>query len=480
MNLQEWDKRDTEFTAELVQKCVTKLNRGEPINPTKDIVPEWEDLSDKNYTVWPTPGNPQTAEEYPNANLSQMLACGQYDYVLFPLHPLPNLNQFKYNYGLGSSRGCRITYEQLKQLVERKTVRPYLNSAPIYYRSRFYEEIFKVCESQGYLPPFVPERTSRLMERIKLSELAWRSNVSLSEGWVETVHRLHPHYVIKNCEDEIRKHLDRDALEEILAEHHYLDYEEVVRSGGSFLYSLRVYGLESLANVSMNIMKEFPQIGFRVLNGYWHFLIAPIGTALSCRDYDVSQVEAMSFLELLPSVTPYWKDILSSSPSASSLISPSLEMRLVRLEGGELLRLIADPEVEMKTSRVEFNIAMNRMDLKEALTKFRRIDEIMRERYNKKLEDYSRAKSKGKIILSFGKRIASATQALAWIPLFQEITKKPGPFTWLPLTLIVAGKWLEEKLKSIRPEDIVRWWVEKWPLEDPGVSFTLWQAGTRK
>jgi len=166
-----------------------------------------------------------------------------------------------------------------------------------------------------------------------------------------------------------------------------------------------------------------------------------VNTFFGYKNYDLEDIKYMHYLRLLPKeLTSFWKDILSSSPLSSSMVSNSIDMNYVKLRADELMALFnTHEEEEMKESVVEFNDSLSKFDVVRAFNSFSKIDQIITERYNKELEGYA----KKEIILSpiakvgmrLGKCFTHASDEVAHI--LTDVILESKQLKWLPMSVLV-------------------------------------------
>lgn len=84
MNPLELEEREKKEGYDFVFKCLDKTLRGEKVE-IKDLVPELKEISNKSYSLFTHPGNPETAMIRPITNIGNVLATGILEHIIFPL-----------------------------------------------------------------------------------------------------------------------------------------------------------------------------------------------------------------------------------------------------------------------------------------------------------------------------------------------------------------------------------------------------------
>ena len=478
MRLNEWAEEDMEKGNELVAKCLEKLIDGKPINMIPDLLPELKSLKNKSYTCLREPLDPLVAEQDPTANLNSLLASNFYHNVVVQLDPQPNRKMFEYAFGLAKDKGSKITFGKFKELIQSGKLQVVLNQSPVNYSKSFYKEIFKVCEKQGYFPPYSAYRIDALMYSLKLGSLAQIKGISPKKGLRAAVLKTSPEYDLVECQKEIAKLFDERNLEQIRKIMVRSDTKSVLKFASTRLWALRAYGFEHIADLALHCINVGKVFGFKVLHSYDLYLIAPLRASLQgFSNYTLDDIRKMFFLRVIPEeFATIWDELLESSPGSSSIAGPQLLMNTVELSGDELLSFIdRHPEEELKQNVVGVNEALSRFDPLMAMKRFSKVDEIITERVNKEIQSLRGKRKISSWMLRLGRSLVAST--MAGLSGLTGFMMSVGQFQWLPAILlsIGIGKQIEGKLKRTKPEDLMKWWSRTWPFEDPGLPFILWQ-----
>lgn len=480
LDLKKWNKEDLVKGLITTEQCMDKLSMEKKIDIFDDLIDELSDLKGKSYAVSYKPGSPQGAEREIKCNLSVLLSSNYYHSVILPIAPEGNKTSFCYKWGLSKNAGCRLGFEDFLNLVRQGKLKIVLSGNPARYDHTFEKEIFDACEENGYRPPYVWFRVNTLMRKIKMEELRRRDNIPEEPDWYLTVDELHPEYF--RPEFHMRKLLmlfGQDGLHEI-ADREGVSSEKTLHLAVSRFGALMGFGLENLADLTLECMQIDPVFGYGVLEAYVAYLIHPMSLGLlGNTNYGLRDVLLMAFTQIVPKdLTQIWEDMLTSAPASSSIVSPSLEMNTVELDGKELLRLIDDhPEEELKQNVKKLNESLSELDLRIASKTYEKVDEIVTERYNSVLRDLSKKERLTKVGVRFGEYIAAGTEIFS--SALTSIKAMETEFEWL-IGLIAAQAgllWFTRKVSKISPKKIVKWWTNFWPFTHSGLPFVLWEHG---
>lgn len=482
MNLREWAKRDSKKTIEITLKSLDKCVKGQKIDILEDLLPELKHLKGKNYTVIPPGRTLDRCETIPKFNLGLLLGSGLYDNAIVPLEPFADKSTFEISYGLSVNRGSHVSFDHFISLIKEGKLFVYLVSSPREYKAEFYKEIFKSCDE---LPSLLPCRTEFLARNLRCAILAHTERIE-----IDKVLKLHPQYDLVECVKEVEE-VFGDYLVKFPKTMGFIGYEGDMRWIANFLatnlWSLRVFGFERLSELALKCARLDKEFGSEILMTYNTYLTWPIsGGLFATTNYSEYDINRMSFIKALPKkLEVIWKDVLSSSPVASSLASCQIGLDTVELGGMELLRLIEDlgnnkNAVNLRQKIVDVNKALSNYDFREVEKSFNKIDEIITENINSEIRDYQR---KGHIaihLLRFGKTFAAWTTH--GLTMLAGLIARSEKFEWFAAALAGTGAslWTYERLREIKAEDIVRWWSKIWPFKDPGIGFVMWEKAQQK
>lgn len=479
MNLETLEKEEIDKTQELLLKSFDKVSRGEKIDILEDLIPEFRDLKNKSYTIWMPPRSPEIAEKYPSHNLGTLLSSSMYDHIIVPVSAEPNEAIFTYTYGLSENRGCRVSFDQFLGFIRDGKLKPITSTRAGRYSPKFYNRIFKACEQQekGYFPPN-SWRIGELFHCLKFEKLATSDKVERTGGWEDVVGEKHPEYVLPECVKEIKKVLKDVDLNSVARIYGCRPVQRIFGILATDLYELRMFGFEGIAEVALKSLQLDPELGSWALHKYGRYLVDPIDVGLfGFNNYRRESIEKMLFLRLIPKDLGHmWKELLSSSPASSSVLSPQATLNTVELRGDDLTRFVdTHPEEELKNSVKGMNACLAEFDLVGAVENFERFDQVVAERFNKEIRSMSRKGHVANNILRFGKSFLDSSVDVG-AAFLGAVMAAAGQFQWLPAIFLgaVAAKYGERKLNEIKPEDVVRWWSDIWPFSDPGLPFVLW------
>jgi hypothetical protein len=477
LDLKQWEEEHDK----LITFSIKKVAHSEKIDMLKDLVPEFKDLRNKTYAFWIPPGDPETAEKSPINNLGTLLSFCIYDHIIVPISPELNKASFAYKYGLSKERGCRVSFDQFLNFVRDGKLKLILTAHPKHYSQDFLKQIFKACEQgeAGYFPPST-FRIADFSITLKMAKLAISDGVELTKkGWIEIATRKHPEYGWHECKKDITKTLNDVDLEDLAKIQDIEPSQNVLNMLTTDLQSLRVLGFERTAQIAFKCLQLCPELGFYVFSKYSHYLVDPIFVGLlGFSNYCKEDIQDMLLLRMIPEDLGYiWKDLLSSPPASSSILSPQVTLNTIELYGDELVRFVdVHAEEELKDSVKKMNTCLARFDGMGAMESFERFDEIVSESFNKEVRSLLRKGQVTANILQFGKSFLDSSARFT--PFLAAAMAATGQFQWLPAIFFgsVAAKYAEHKLNEIKPEDIVKWLSDIWPFSDPGLPITLWYA----
>jgi hypothetical protein len=121
---------------------------------------------------------------------------------------------------------------------------------------------------------------------------------------------------------------------------------------------------------------------------------------------------------------------------------------------------------------------INEGEFARAKKRFEKVSEIITEKYNKELEEYGKMEKKANLLINFGKTYIYASDIAIAGSIFDDVKTYFGPWKWMPSFLTanwLISKRIKNRLDKLAAQDIMSWWVKKWPFHDPGISFTLWR-----
>lgn len=218
MNLEEIDKDYQSWTREVVLRNLEEFEKRKQID-LLDFVPEnfRKKIQDKPYGSWMPPGSPNTAKVPNIKNLAAFLASPlKPEPIMVNLMPYPDEARSRYAYGLAEKSG--INFERFKELVGEGELLITLASKPAGYKAHFYQDIFKACEKQDYLPPFQTYAVTSFLEALKLRSLAISEKIPPARGWSTVVKERYPEYDLQKILDQAKEIFDQQSLETIRGE----------------------------------------------------------------------------------------------------------------------------------------------------------------------------------------------------------------------------------------------------------------------
>jgi hypothetical protein len=476
----ELDERENQDVLDFILKGVDKIHDGKKVE-IMDLVPELKEIRDKSYSLFTHPGNPETAMNRPIANIGNVLATNMSEYIIFPLELLNTKNDFKYFNGL--SNNCGLNFEDFLEHIRNGEIKPVLTCSPKEYdysknvRKCFYKDIFDACAVQDYTPPYSSWRVVRLFEELKLAKIADESGISIDSGWGDKAREKHPEYSITKCNEDAKKLLNNSAVKKIGKEY-LIDDETVVKTFGTSLFDLRLFGFEGLADLGIELSKKDPCLGYDILNAYDSYFIRPCVDGLfGYTHYDYDEIRTMSFLRVITSASEkYWGRLLCSSPASSSIIvNHPIELNIIKKSSRE--RLIGflknREENEIHKCSLDMKNAFDDGDLNKVYKSYEKCGEVFEERINKELEGWFGKEKIANGSLRIGSRFIEGSPALSY--LFETVRNNPNPEFIILTTFVgcIAMGEIADCIRNIDPKDVVKFWAKKWPLARPGLPFVL-------
>ncbi|NQE04472.1 hypothetical protein C5S32_01255 [ANME-1 cluster archaeon GoMg1] len=483
MNPLELEERENKEGYDFVFKCLDKTLRGEKVE-IKDLVPELKEISNKSYSLFTHPGNPETAMTRPITNIGNVLATGISEYIIFPLELFNTKKDFEYYNGL--SKTCGLTFEDFLEHVREGEIKPILVTSPKEYDHSenigkyFYRDVFEACEDLDYVPPYPSWRVVRLFEEIKLAKIAKDEDIPIEEGWGNKVREKHPKYSMEKCNEDSKDLLDIDTIKRIEKE----DFnEKVIMTAGISLFDLRLFGFEGLADIGLEIGKNDPYFGYHILNAYDSYLIRPCVDALFGHiHYDYGEIKAMSFLRVLTGNSEkYWEQILYSSPASSSIIvKHPIKLNIIKKPNRKELKGFLKNREEQERNKCSLDImnAFNDADLNKVYGSYEKLGEVIEEGINKELESWFEKEKITKSFLRFGSRFIAGSPGL--IKLFEGFKNNPELEILITVAGCMASEEVADVIRNINPKDVVKFWAKTWPFTRYGLPFVLWEYDYRK
>lgn len=483
MNPLELEEREKGEGYDFVFKCLNNTLRGEKVE-IKDLVPELKEISNKSYSLFTLPGNPETAMTRPITNIGNVLATGISKYIIFPLELFNTKKDFEYYNGL--SKTCGLTFEDFLEHVREGEIKPILVTSPKEYDysenigKYFYKDVFEACEDQDYVPPYPSWRVVRLFEEIKLAKIAKEEDIPIEESWGNKVREKHPEYSMEKCNEDAKDFLNIDTIKKIEKEEFN---EEVIMTAGISLFDLRLFGFEGLADIGLEIGKKDPYLGYHILHAYDSYLIRPCVDALfGYIHYDYDEIKTMSLLRVLTSDSEKHRErILCSSPASSSIATKNpLEFNLIKKSRwGELKGFLKNrEEKELNTCSLDIMNAFNDADLNKVYKSYEKLGEVIEEGMNKELESWFGKEKITKGLLRFGNRFIAGSPVL--INLLEAVRNNPELAILITFAGCMVSGELADVIRNIDPKDVVKFLAETWPFTRYGLPFVLWEYDYRK
>lgn len=478
MDLKEWGKEDEKKSNEQINKALEKLAKNQKIDLLGDLCPELVGLKDESYAALHPGHSFKGCEHFPRSNLGLLLGSGLYDKILVPLQEVRDKSSFELTYGLSENRGAHLNFEQFLHLVGDGKLKICLIGRPEIYKAKFFQKIFKECDD---LPIFFPYRIGAFLHRTKMTALAMSEQITPSRDWQEKVLKLHPEYDLGKCRESIRCSFG-EYLKTTVSFVDAKDEAEAAVVMSSWLWYLRLLGFERLTNLWSKCASLDREFGYYMLSSFDGYLVRPvIGGLFASENYSYRDILNMSYFNMLPKkLEIIWKDILSSSPTSSTITGPRLGLDTVDLRGFELLSLIEDFHDDYNAKRLRQNIvgvekSLGQFDFRSAESGFEKVDEIITESINSEIKGYEK---KGRIVnhlLRLGKTFTSMTTEGSAV--LSGFLAAEGKFDLAIASIagVGASAWIRERLGEIKVEDIVRWLSRSWPFDDSGIGFFIWE-----
>ena len=487
VDLEEWGNEDGKRTKEVVFSLLDRVERGEKTS-LLDLTPEHRKiLRERTYGLWMPPGDIQTMVLKPLSNLASMLDRGMPvpSILLAPLAPLKSKAEFISEYGLVPERGGP-SYDIFLQEIREGRILPVLTGSPIRYKGDLYQEILKACKEGEIqqLPPLLSYRITSFMKWFSLRESAIQERIPLERGWRDLVLQRHPEYYIESWEKKVRGILSDERVRIIQKKYPMLDKEYVASITATNAYGVSVFGFSGLANLSLELLRESPLLGFDVLGCYDGYLVSGYSEGLGgLRIYDKVDLENMTFLRIIKDMPK--RDLLWISPAGFSVVGTPIKIPIVMKFSEDDLKnsLRRERDNELEKHMLDSMRAFQEYDFMEFREKNEAINEIIAERIAKETREYYR---RSKIIegtmISGGNLTLAAGATAAYEYLQSLLGIIPGIPGIIPEAII--GIIFEEILKKIpeiteKREEMTRWLVSNWPFQQKGLPFYLWLHGIR-
>jgi hypothetical protein len=489
VDLEGWYSEEIEKSAEVILSVIDKLKKGEEIS-LLDFAPEYKDvLKDKTYGLWVPPGDAEEISSRPVSNLASMLDKGKPvpSVLLVPLNLCRSKAEFIERYGLVPEKGG-LSYDVFLQEIREGRILPILLGDPTRYKAIFYQEILKACE-QGeiqQLPPFLELRVSTFMEKLSISISAIQEGIPPEEGWRNNVLQKHPEYNLEywmkkatSFSNEIIRVLREGPLLWIGSEN-----EEVIRPIiATTAYEISLFGFSSLANLSLELLRKDPLVGFIAIRAYKDYLVAGYLIGIGgLRMYDRVDLEAMIFFRILKKrgllsrflgaikkeekgALPLEEETIMASPAGFSVVGSAVELPIVARFDVDDLRssLKRERDKELERNMLEAMRAFQSYDFAKFREKSEVINEVIAERIAKETRSYYR---RSKIVE--GTFVAGGTLTLAAGAMVVYQYLQP----LLSFYSVFAGKAFDFMIK--KREDVAKWLVSSWPFQHKGLPFYLW------
>jgi hypothetical protein len=488
VDLEEWENDEEKRGAEAVNSLLEKLEKGEKIS-FLDFAPEYKNiLRDKTYGPWFPTGDPQFISFSPLSNLANVLDKGKPvpSVILVPLDICRSKATFKVVYGLVPDKGG-LSYDTFLQEIREGRILPILISDPTLYKADFYQEILRACE-QGEIqqpPPFLPARVSLFMEKLSLSISAIQEGIPPEEGWEDLVLQKHPEYDFESWLEKVMSIFSDEVMRVIqeVDRARTLNEEIAILSVANSAQTLSVFGFSGLANLSLELLRKDPLIGYMALMAYERYLISGYSMGLGgLMMYDIVDLEAMTFFRIFkkrgllsrflgaikkdgrgaPSLE---EETVILSPAGFSVVGSAVELPIVARFDVDDLRssLKRERDKELERNMLEAMRAFQSYDFAKFREKSEVINEVIAEGIAKETRSYYR---RSKIVE--GSFVAGGTLTLAAgaIAVYQYLQPL------LSLYSVFAGKAFDFMIK--KREDVAKWLVSSWPFQQKGLPFYLW------
>jgi hypothetical protein len=324
------------------------------------------------------------------------------------------------------------------------------------------------------------------MKLFSLRESAIQEGIPLEEGWRDLALRRHPEYDSRSWLKEARSILSDERVRIIQKEYPYIgDKEHVASVIATYAYNLSVFGFSGLANLSLELFRESPLLGFYVLHAYDIYLVSGYSGGLGgLMVYDRFDLEIMTFLRIIKNMSR--KDLLREgefivSPAGFSVVGKAIEIPIVvKFDEDDLKNsLRRERDKELEKHMLDSMRAFQEYDFREFREKNEAINEIIAERIVKETREYyRRSKIAEGTIISGGTLTlaAGAIEAYQHLqPLYQYI--QPLLPILSPIISTIIYKMIEKMIE--KREEAARWLVSRWPFQQKGLPFYLWLHGIR-
>jgi hypothetical protein len=156
-----------EKSERIIEGALRSLISGKRLE-IKDLFPELR--LEGSYVLFDPPVPYGRSTRSPGFNIGSLLASGLFDFILLPLIPYNAVEDFVYSYALGSSFG--FSFDDLLSFIEMGRIKVILIDDEKFYRTSFYREIFRACETAGYLPPNAPGRVISFFRYLRIIRTA--------------------------------------------------------------------------------------------------------------------------------------------------------------------------------------------------------------------------------------------------------------------------------------------------------------------
>jgi hypothetical protein len=481
-DLEEWRNEEVKRCKEAVYPLLDR--KIEEIS-LLDFAPEYREiLRERTYGLWIPPSSIQEMLRRPLSNLASMLDRGLPvpSVLLVPLNLCRSKAEFIANYGLVPEMGGP-SYDIFLQEIREGRILPFIMGSPTRYKGDFYQEILKACKEGEIqqLPPFLSLRIGSFMEWFSLITSAIQERIPLEEGWRDLVLQKHPEYDFDSWKKEVRSILSDEMVQIIQKKYPTEDKEFVGLEIATRAHNLSISGFSGLANLSLELLRESPLLGFDALGAYYLYLVSGYSEGLGgLRMYDKVDLEMMAFFRIIKSMPK--RDLLWISPAGFSVVGTPAEIPIVvKFDEDDLKNsLKRERDRELEKHMLDSMRAFQGYDFGEFLRRNEAINEIITERIVKETRGYYRRSKiiEGMIILGGNLTLAAgATAAYQYLqPLLGIIPEIRGI---IPATIseIISGI-ISEKIRGII-EEPVRWLVSRWPFQQKGLPFYLWLHGIR-
>jgi hypothetical protein len=384
VDLEEWDKEEMKRTEEVIYSLLDRVKRGEKIS-LLDLTPEYREiLRERTYGLWIPPGDIRLMLRRPIFNLASMLDRGMPvpSVLLVPLNVCRSKAEFIGEYGLVPERGGP-SYDIFLQEIREGRILPVIVRIPTYYKGDFYQEILKACKDGEIqqLPPFLSHRIASFMWGFSLVASAIQEGILVEEGWIDLFLQKHPEYDLKSWVKRAGSILSDEGVRIIQKEYPMWDKEDVGTVTATRAYRLSVFGFSGLANLSLELFRESPLLGFDVLNLYCKYLVSGYSEGLGGpMMYDGVDLEAMAFLRIIKNMPK--RDLLWRSPAGFSVMGTPAEIPIVMKFDEDDLKnsLKRERDRELEKHMLDSMRAFQEYDFGEFLRRNEAINEIITER----------------------------------------------------------------------------------------------------